>query len=197
MNVHKDRFADDDLVGRAQAGDIEAFTELAGLIQEKVYHTILGMTRNQEDAGDLTQETFMYAYRSLKSFKRQSSFYTWVYRIAVNLTLNFLKKKGREKGTESFEDKAAVFDKAGYEALSPEGDSLLRELKDKINEAIAALSLPYRAAFNLVVFQGLSHGQAAEILGCSENTVSWRMHKARKMLQAKLGPYMAEARDAL
>ena len=74
MNVHKDRFADDDLVGRAQAGDIDAFSELAGRIQEKVYHTILGMTRNREDAGDLTQETFMYAYRSLKSFKRRSSF---------------------------------------------------------------------------------------------------------------------------
>ena len=139
----------------------------------------------------------MVAYRSLKSFKRKSGFYTWVYRIAVNLTLNFLKKKGREKGTESFEDKSAVFDKAGYEAMSPEGDSLNRELKDRIDEAIASLALPYRAAFNLVVFQGMSHGQAAKILGCSENTVSWRMHKARKMLQAGLGPYMMEGRHAL
>ncbi len=197
MSEQIDGFADDDLVERAQAGDLDAFTELAGRIQEKINHTILGMTRNQEDAGDLTQETFMVAYRSLKSFKRQSGFYTWVYRIAVNLTLNFLKKKGREKGTESFEDKEAVFDKAGYEALSPESDSLKRELKDRIDEAIDGLALPYRAAFNLVVFQGMSHGQAAKILGCSENTVSWRMHKARKMLQAKLGPYMMEARYAL
>jgi RNA polymerase sigma-70 factor (ECF subfamily) len=197
MSELRDRFADDDLVGLAQAGDLDAFTELAGRVQEKVYHTILGMTRNQEDAGDLTQETFMIAYRSLKSFKRKSSFYTWIYRIGVNLTLNFLKKKGREKGTEAFEDTAAVFDKAGYESMSPEGDSLSRELKDRIDEAIAGLALPYRAAFNLVVFQGMSHGQAAKILGCSENTVSWRMHKARKMLQTKLGPYMAEARYAV
>jgi RNA polymerase sigma-70 factor (ECF subfamily) len=197
MSEQLDRFADDDLVGKAQAGDINAFTELVGRVQEKVYHTILGMTRNQEDAGDLAQETFMVAYRSLKSFKRQSGFYTWVYRIAVNLTLNFLKKKGKEKGTESFEDKAAVLDRAGYEAASPEGDSLSRELKDRIDEAIAGLSLPYRAAFNLVVNQGMPHGKAAEILGCSENTVSWRMHKARKMLQAKLGPYLTETRHAL
>jgi RNA polymerase sigma-70 factor, ECF subfamily len=197
MIEQNERFADDALVERAQAGDVEAFTELAGRIQEKVYHTILGLTRNPEDAGDLTQETFMYAYRSLKSFKRQSSFYTWVYRIAVNLTLNFLKKKGREKGTESFEDRAAVLDAPGYQALSPEGDSLNRELKDKIDEAVAALPLPYRAAFNLVVFQGMSHGRAAKILGCSENTVSWRMHKARKKLQAGLGPYMTEAGNAL
>jgi len=197
MSEQLDRFADDELVGKAQAGDISAFTELVGRVQEKIYHTILGMTRNQEDAGDLAQETFMVAYRSLKSFKRQSGFYTWVYRIAVNLTLNFLKKKGKEKGTESFEDKAAVLDRAGYEAASPEGDSLSRELKDRIDEAIGSLSLPYRAAFNLVVNQGMAHGKAAEILGCSENTVSWRMHKARKMLQAKLGPYLAETHHAL
>jgi RNA polymerase sigma factor (sigma-70 family) len=197
MSEQIERFADDELVGRAQAGDVEAFTELVGRVQEKVYHTILGMTRNQEDAGDLAQETFMVAYRSLPSFKRQSGFYTWIYRIAVNLTLNFLKKKGKEKGTESFEDKAAVLDRAGYEAASPEGDSLSRELKDRIDEATASLGLPYRAAFNLVVTQGISHGQAAEILGCSENTVSWRMYKARKMLQAKLGPYLAETRHAL
>ena len=139
----------------------------------------------------------MIAYRSLKSFKRQSGFYTWIYRIAVNLTLNFLKKKGREKGTESFEDKMAVLDKVGYEAASPEGDSLNRELKDRLDEAIASLALPYRSAFNLVVNQGMSHGEAAKILGCSENTVSWRMHKARKMLQAKLGPYMMETRHAM
>ena len=137
MSEQIDRFADDDLVGKAQAGDIDAFTELIGRVQEKVYHTILGMTRNQEDAGDLTQETFMVAYRSLPGFKRQSGFYTWIYRIAVNLTLNFLKKKGKEKGTESFEDKAAVLDRAGYEAASPEGDSLSRELKDRIDDAIA------------------------------------------------------------
>lgn len=197
MSEHIERFADDVLVGKAQAGDVEAFTELVGRVQEKVYHTILGMTRNQEDAGDLAQETFMVAYRSLPSFKRQSGFYTWIYRIAVNLTLNFLKKKGKEKGTESFEDKAAVLDRVGYEAASPEGDSLSRELKDRIDEAIASLGLPYRAAFNLVVTQGISHGKAAEILGCSENTVSWRMHKARKMLQAKLGPYLAETHHAL
>ena len=198
MSEQGDGFADDDLVQRAQAGDIQAFTELVGRVQEKVYHTILGLTRNQEDAGDLAQETFMVAYRSLKSFKRQSGFYTWVYRIAVNLTLNFLKKKGREKGTESFEDRMAVLDRAGYESASPEGDSLNRELKDRLDEAIASLGLPYRSAFNLVVNQGMSHGEAAKILGCSENTVSWRMHKARKMLQEKLGPYMMmEARHAM
>lgn len=189
MNDRIEEFGDERLVELAKKGNINAFAELARRLQEKVYRTIFGMTRNHQDAADLTQETFMYAYKALREFKQKSSFYTWVYRIAVNLTLNFLKKKGREKGRQDFEDDASVIDKAAYAALSPEGDSLKRELKEKLDEAIESLPLPYKASFNLVVFQGMSHSQAAEILGCSENTVSWRMHKARKMLQEKLKPF--------
>jgi RNA polymerase sigma-70 factor (ECF subfamily) len=83
-------------------------------------------------------------------------------------------------------------EKSDYDLRSPEGDSLRKELEEKINEAVAVLPPLYRAAFQLVVVEGLSHARAAELLGCSENTVSWRMFKARKMLQAKLGPYLSE-----
>jgi RNA polymerase sigma-70 factor (ECF subfamily) len=197
MNEKRQPPTDDVLVEEAKSGRIEAYAELARRVQEKIYHTIFGMTRNHEDANDLTQETFMYAYRALRTFKQKSSFYTWVYRIAINLTLNFLKKKGREKGREDFEDNAHIFDKAEYAALSPEGDSLKNELKEKLEEAIERLPLIYRTAFNLVVFQGISHGRAAELLGCSENTVSWRMHKARKMLQARLQPYLEGERHEM
>lgn len=75
---------------------------------------------------------------------------------------------------------------------SPEQNSLEKELSEKLKEAIDSLPIPYRASFVLVVFQGMTHGEAAQILRCSENTVSWRMHKARKMLQAKLKPYLRE-----
>lgn len=197
MNADMEPTADDILVERAQAGDVDAFAELAGRLQERIYRTVLGLTRSPEDADDLVQDTFMTAYKSLRSFRRKSSFYTWVYRIAVNLTLNHLKKRGREKGRTPFEDGDAVLDRHGYSAMTPEGGSLNRELKDKIDEAIGQLKPVYQAAFNLVVFQGMSHGTAAEVLGCSENTVSWRMHKARKMLQARLQPYLAEVRDAM
>jgi len=186
---------DDVLVAQAQNGQVEAFMELARRLQEKVYATIFGMTRNHEDADDLTQETFMVAYRSLGSFKRHSSFYTWIYRIAVNRTLNFLKKKGREKGREDFEENRSVLAKSEYVSHSPEGDSLKKELQEKLDEAVDSLTLPYRTAFNLVAVQGMSHGQAAEILGCSENTVSWRMFKARKMLQIRLKPYLEEVEN--
>jgi RNA polymerase sigma-70 factor (ECF subfamily) len=197
VNANMEPTTEEVLVERAQAGDVDAFSELASRLQERIYRLILGMTRSPEDADDLTQDTFMIAFRSLKSFRRSSGFYTWVYRIAVNRTLNHLKKKGREKGRTPFEDGDALLDRSGYAAKTPEGGSLNRELKDRLDEAIQQLRPVYQAAFNLVVFQGMSHGQAAEVLGCSENTVSWRMHKARKMLRARLQPYLAEAQDAL
>ncbi len=197
VNAQMRDLSDEALVAGAQEGRVEAFMELARRFQERIYRTVLGMTRNQEDANDLTQDTFMYAYRAIGSFKQRSSFYTWVYRIAVNLTLNHLKKRSREKGREDYEDNAAVLAKADYASLSPEGGSLRKELRSKLDQAIEALPPAYRATFNLVVSQGLSHGQAAGILGCSENTVSWRMHKARKMLQAGLGPYLDEVRHEM
>ncbi len=193
MNENMPEIAEDALVAQAKSGCMEAYTELVRRVQVKIYNTIFGMTRNHEDADDLTQDTFMYAYKALGHFKEQSSFYTWVYRIAVNLTLNHLKKKGREKGWEDFEDNAAVLEKEEYAALSPEGDSLKREFQEKLEQAVKSLAPAYKAAFTLVVLQEMSHGRAAEILGVSENTVSWRMFKARKMLQEKLKPYLDEA----
>jgi len=193
MNENMPEIAEDALVARAKSGRMDAYTELVRRIQNKIYNTIFGMTRNHEDADDLTQDTFMYAYKALGHFKEQSSFYTWVYRIAVNLTLNHLKKKSREKGRADFEDNAAVLEKEEYAALTPEGDSLKREFREKLEEAIESLAPLYKAAFTLVVVQEMSHGRAAEILGVSENTVSWRMFKARKMLQKKLKPYLDEA----
>jgi len=184
--------AEDVLVARAKSGRLEAYTELVRRIQPKIYNTIYGMTRNREDTDDLTQDTFMYAYKALGGFKENSSFYTWVYRIAVNLTLNSLKKKGREKGREDFEDNDAVLEKSEYASRSPEGGSLRREFRDRLDEAIAALGGPYKAAFTLVVLQEMSHAKAAEILGVTESTISWRMFKARKMLQERLKGYLDE-----
>jgi RNA polymerase sigma-70 factor (ECF subfamily) len=192
MDEKKPDTVESELIAQAKSGRMEAYTELVRRVQVKIYNTIFGMTRNHDDADDLTQDTFMYAYKALGSFRENASFYTWVYRIAVNLTLNALKKKGREKGREDFEDNAAVLEKREYASRSPEGDSLRREFREKLEEAIESLTPAYKAAFTLVVLQEMSHGRAAEILGISENTVSWRMFKARKMLQDKLKPYLDE-----
>lgn len=189
MNEAMGDETDERLVFRAKQGDSEAFAELVRSCQERVFRTILSFTRNVQDADDLMQETFLQAYRNLGEFKEQSSFFTWVYRIAVNRTLNFLKKRRPEKVRENLDDDTpAPVD--GPAAASPETDSLRRELRRKMKEAIDELPLLYRSAFVLVVEQGLSHDQAARALKCATNTVSWRMHRARKLLQKKLGPYL-------
>jgi len=190
MNGNMADFADDHLVRQAKQGDVEAFTELVRRFQEKIYHTILSLTRNPQDANDLAQETFMHAYRSLRNFKQRSTFYTWIYRIAVNLTLNFLKRRKREEKRKVHVEDYSLDMKSAASTLSPERYSMKKELSEKLKEAIDSLPLTYRTSFVLVVFQGMTHTQAAKVLRCPENTVSWRMHKARKILQQILGPYI-------
>lgn len=100
--------AEEALVRAAQNGSVQAFTELARLYQERIYHTIFGLTHNHADADDLTQDTFMTAYRGLKRFKHRSSFFTWLYRIAINLTFNHLKRMKRERGKRVLDERAAL-----------------------------------------------------------------------------------------
>lgn len=184
-----DDAADSALVDKARHGDREAFAELVRGCQAKVFMTIVSFTRNTQDADDLMQDVFVQAYRRLDRFKGRSTFFTWVYRIAVNHTLNFLKRKKREAGRREL-DERTVRPADNPASGGPEAEAVREELERRIREAVDLLPLIYRAAFNLVAGQGLSHGLAARALGVTENTVSWRMHRARKMLQAKLGPYL-------
>ena len=189
MTETMDDAADSALVDKARRGDREAFAELVRGCQAKVFMTIVSFTRNTQDADDLMQDVFVQAYRRLDRFKGRSTFFTWVYRIAVNHTLNFLKRKKREAGRREL-DERTVRPADNPASGGPEAEAVREELERRIREAVDLLPLIYRAAFNLVAGQGLSHGLAARALGVTENTVSWRMHRARKMLQAKLGPYL-------
>ena len=189
MTETMDDAADSALVDQARRGDREAFAELVRGCQAKVFMTIVSFTRNTQDADDLMQDVFVQAYRRLDRFKGRSTFFTWVYRIAVNHTLNFLKRKKREAGRREL-DERTVRPADNPASGGPEAEAVREELERRIREAVDLLPLIYRAAFNLVAGQGLSHGLAARALGVTENTVSWRMHRARKMLQAKLGPYL-------
>ncbi len=184
---------DEVLVSEARQGKADAFAELARRYQQRIYRLVFSMTRNHPDSDDLCQEVFLTAFKSLSGFNQRSSFYTWIYRIAVNRSLNFLKKRGREKERAEFDDNLALDGVATAQISSPEGRSIRGELRDRMRAAVDALPAPYKASFLLVVDQGMSHADAARALGCSENTVSWRMHKARKMLQERLRPYLTEA----
>ncbi len=190
-----DERQDDLLVEEARRGSREAFAELVRRHERRVYGLVFRMVRNHSDADDLAQEVFLTAFRSIASFRRGSSFYTWLYRIAVNMSLTFLKKRSREKDRAEFREDLAGGGRGGDPAFSPEGRSVLSELGGRIEEAVKALPVHFRSSFVLVAGRGLSHAEAAKVLGCSENTVSWRMHKARKLLRARLEPYLGEVRS--
>ncbi len=186
---------DEMLVRLAKKGDLEAYSELVRRYRERIYRTIFRFTKNHGDTDDLAQETFLRAYQNLGRFRRKSSFYTWLFRIAVNQSLNFLKKRKQEMGREQWKERDIVRERPASE--NPEATSEMAELSDRLNRAIDELAWPYKSAFNLVVFQGMSHAEAARILRCTENTVSWRMHKARKQLQAKIRPYLDGVSDEM
>jgi len=180
--------SEDKLVDQAKNGDLEAYSELVKRYRERIYRTIYRYVKNHNDTDDLAQETFLQAFKAIKRFRQKSGFYTWIFRIAVNLSLNFLKKAGQQRGKAGYEEK--MENVVATDVHSPESISAAKELGKRVNEAVDSLPLTFRSSFILVVFQGMTHGQAARVLRCSENTVSWRLHKARKILQDKLGPYL-------
>lgn len=183
-----------ELVKRARKGDFNAYDDLVRRYQERIYATIYHMTSNHEDANDLAQETFIKAFRALKSFKGGSSFYTWVYRIAVNKTINFLKQR-KNKTQMSLDDLdfnaehdpdlvALISDK------TPRREVNLAELQEKLNVAMQKLSEPHRLVVTLHDVQGLSHEEIAKIMNCNIGTVRSRLFYARQQLQAYLSDYL-------
>src|SRR5271170_5216095 len=152
---------DSTLVQRAQRDDTDAYDQLVRRYQERIYATVYHMTSNHEDAHDLVQDTFIKAYRALKSFKGDSSFYTWAYRIAVNKTINFLKqRKNRLHVSLNDVDFNAENDPDLVALVSdktPRRDLNLMELQEKLNEAMQKLSEHHRMVVTLHDIQGLSH----------------------------------------
>jgi RNA polymerase sigma factor RpoE len=183
-----------DLVKRARRGDLAAYDELVRRYQERIYATIYHMTSNHEDANDLAQEAFIKGYQALKSFKGGSSFYTWVYRIAVNKTINFLKQR-KHKAQMSLDDLDfnAEHDPDLVALISektPRREVGLAELQEKLNAALQRLSEPHRLVVTLHDVQGLSHEEIAKIMDCNIGTVRSRLFYARQQLQAYLSDYL-------
>jgi RNA polymerase sigma-70 factor (ECF subfamily) len=186
--------SDSVLVRRAQSEDMRAYDELVRRYQERIYATVYHMTSNHEDANDLTQETFIKAFRALKSFKGDSSFYTWVYRIAVNKTINFLKqRKNRTHMSLNDVDFNAENDPdlvALVSEKTPRRDLSLSELQEKLNGAMQKLSEHHRMVVTLHDVQGLSHEEIGKIMDCNIGTVRSRLFYARQQLQAHLSDYL-------
>ena len=171
-----------------------AYDDLMRRYQERIYATVYHMTANHEDANDMAQEAFIKAFQALKSFKGGSSFYTWVYRIAVNKTINFLKqRKNRAQMSLDDLDLNAEHDPDLVALISentPRREVGLAELQEKLNAAMQKLSEPHRLAVTLHDVQGLSHEESAKIMECNIGTVRSRLFYARQQLQAYLSDYL-------
>ena len=182
------------LVRQAQRGDLMAYDALIRRYQERVYATLYHMTSNHEDAHDLTQEAFIKGFNALQNFKGDSSFFTWVYRIAINKTINFLKLK-RNKVHLSLNDLDFNAENdpdmvAFVSENTPRRDLNLAELQEKLNEAMQKLSEVHRLVVTLHDVQGLSHEEISKIMDCNTGTVRSRLFYARQQLQSHLTDYI-------
>jgi RNA polymerase sigma-70 factor (ECF subfamily) len=183
-----------ELVRRSRRGDLQAYDELVRRYQERIYATIYHMTSNHEDANDLAQDSFIKAFQALKSFKGGSSFYTWLYRIAVNKTINFLKqRKNRTHMSLNDLDFNAEHDPDLMALISdntPRRAAGLTELQEKLNAALLKLSEPHRLVVVLHDVQGQSHEEIAKVMDCNIGTVRSRLFYARQQLQSYLTDYL-------
>lgn len=177
-----------------QAGDVAAFDQLILKYRERVYAMIYNMTSNREDAADLTQDAFIKAFQSINRFQGQSSFFTWLYRIAINSALTHIRKNK----LRSFFSFDKVHEDATVSSIinqltdkrDVQRDVFVSELQERLNEAMQKLSIPHRTVVTLFEIDGLSHEEIADIMDCSVGTVRSRLHYAKQLLQSELKSYI-------
>jgi RNA polymerase sigma factor (sigma-70 family) len=178
---------DEALVRRTQSGDTQAFDALWQKYSSRIYSLIYNMTSNHEDANDLLLEVFAKAYRSISGFRGRSSFYTWIHAIAVNMTINFVKKRGRRFQMSLDDLDSSVHNDKEFIELTasntPTREVDLSELQQRLNEAMMKLSLEHRTVVTMFDIQGMPHAEIARILGVPEATVRSRLFYAHRQLQ--------------
>ena len=185
------------LVKRSQKGDDAAFSKLVERYQGKVFSIALGMTKNREDAMDITQDAFVKVHRYLDNFQGNSSFYTWLYRIVVNLCIDHIRRAGRRNNTD-FDEKLRYSSEIleGADVLPRRLDSNpskvlgRKELAERIQEAVNELPEYHRAVIILREIEGLSYTEMAKVMKVSKGTIMSRLHHARHKLKKALEPYL-------
>jgi RNA polymerase sigma-70 factor (ECF subfamily) len=186
------------LVRLAGGGDKEAFRELVERYQRRVLAVVMGMLHDREAALEVTQETFIKAFRSIGRFKGDASFYTWVYRIAVNLAIDHQRREWRRPLADSTRTSGNdgqtedLLDRIGDE--DPRGDPFEAtkdsELRARVLAAIDELTPDHKAVILLRELEGLSYEEISRVMQCSKGTVMSRLHYARKKLQARLKEFV-------
>ncbi len=187
---------DGELVSRSKDGDKEAFQMLVKRYQRRAYGIALGVLKNSDDAMDAAQEAFIKVFRSIKGFKGDSSFYTWLYRIVVNVCIDQIRKKKRARSVEYDEtwhrkDEIQTLPiTSNTRRMLPNYPMERRELNEALQNAMAGLSENHRSIILLREVEGLSYEEIAEVMSCHLGTVMSRLHHARKKLQKALKPYL-------
>jgi len=183
-------------VQRSQDGDQEAFSELVRKYQKRVYYLAYGMLGDREDALDIAQEAFLKAFRSLKGFQGGGGFYTWLYRIAYNLSIDFMRKEWRKKNLEYRDNQDLTEEEDPVirvpSSSHPGQEMAQKELNRVIMDAIQSLPEEHRSVILLREMEGLSYEDIAKTLRIRKGTVMSRLHYARQELQKNLMPYIKE-----
>ncbi len=194
-----EREVDQILVERAQRGDKRAFELLVEKYQHKLARLVSRLVRDPGEAEDVTQEAFIKAYRALPSFRGDSAFYTWLYRIGINTAKNFLVAKGRRAPTSTEVDAEEA---EGYESAdqlrdinTPESLLLSKEIATTVNAAIESLPEELRSAIQLRELEGMSYEEISKLMDCPIGTVRSRIFRAREAIADKLKPLLDTAAD--
>ena len=179
---------DQQLVQRAQRGDLRAFDLLVLKYQGRIAAMVSRYVSDAGEVEDVTQEAFIKAYRALGKFRGDSAFYTWLYRIAANAAKNHLVAKGRRPGADATIEDAEGFDEGGLlsESASPEALAMGEELAEVVESALNELPDELKAALMLREFDGLSYDDIADVLGCPVGTVRSRIFRAREAIDQRV-----------
>ncbi len=180
-----------EIITKLIAGDETAFKQLVVQYQQLVVNTCFGMVHNTEDAEDIAQEVFIEVYRSVHKFRADSKLSTWLYRIAVNRSLNFIRDNKKNKWFQSFEDAVKTKNSeipklTGSDIENPEYELENRERANMLHEAINKLPENQKIAFSLNKYEELSYKEISEVLDLSVSSVESLIHRAKKNLQKKL-----------
>ena len=184
------------LVAAAKAGDARAFEALVSRYRKRIFALALHITGSASEADDIAQDVFLKAYRALPEFEGRSQFFTWVYRMTVNRSLNVRRDRAR-RGENMLDDPRLELAVAVDSRSDPAREAELRQSYARLLRALDSLPVDMRTTVILVSLQGLSHGEVAVVQKVSEGTIAWRMHEARRRLHEAMLPEKLQRRREL